>query len=219
MSDADGGERRGPHDGQPIETAGAPPQAATAAVVLLHGRGDSPQHFLRLVEEFHHHGIMYLAPAAAGKAWFPGPLDEPAESKEPWLSSAFRLVDETVAMAADADVPTDRVVVVGFSQGAAVAAEYVATRPRRYGGLAVLSGGLLGPDPAGVDRDGSLAGTPVFLGAGEDDPYVSPDRIKASVEAFRALDGDVTAEVYEGLGHAIDDEEISAIDAMVGAVA
>ena len=209
----------GPHDGQQVETAGAPPAAATAAVVLCHGRGDSPTNFLRLADEFHHRGVVYLAPAPAGKAWFPGPFDASAESKEPWLSSALRLVDEAFALAADAGVPRDRVVLVGFSQGACVAAEYVASRPRRYGGLGALAGGLLGPDPEKNPYEGTIDDTPVFLGCGDADPHVTPERIRGSAAAFRALDGDVTAAVYEGLGHAINDAEVDAVDGLVAGVA
>jgi len=208
----------GPHADQPIERAGAPPAAATAAVVMCHGRGDSASHFLRLADEFHHHGAMYLAPEAAGKAWYPGPPDTPAERREPWLSSAFRLLDRTLGIAADAEIPHRRVAFVGFSQGASVAAEYVATRAERYGGLAALAGGLLGSDPAGNSYDGALDGTPVFLGCGEDDPHVDAQRIDASAAAFRALDADVTAETYPGLGHAINDAEIAAVDELVAAV-
>jgi phospholipase/carboxylesterase len=72
-----------------------------------------------------------------------------------------------------------------------LAAEYVARNPRRYGGLTVLSGGLLGPEAAG-DYDGDLDGTPVFLGC-----------------------SDVTDRLYPDLGHAINDDEIRVVDSLV----
>jgi phospholipase/carboxylesterase len=56
-----------PHADEPIATAGAPPEAAEAAVVLLHGRGDSPAGILRLVDDLYHRGVRYIAPAAAGR--------------------------------------------------------------------------------------------------------------------------------------------------------
>lgn len=212
------GNRTGPHDGQPIETAGAPFQVADAAVVMLHGRGDSPKQFLRLTEEFHHRGMLYLAPEAAGRAWFPGPVDEAASEKEPWLSSAFRLVDRTLNVADDAGIPRERVVFVGFSQGASLAAEYVASNPRRYGGLAVLAGSLFGQNAAETDHSGSLDGTPVFLGCGADDPHVAAERVHGSAATFHGLGADVTDRVYDGLGHAINDDEIHEIDRLVGSI-
>lgn len=209
----------GPHDGRPIEIAGAPRAAATTAVVMLPGRGDSARRFLRLAEEFHRRGAMYLAPEPSGKAWYPGPPEDPPETKEPWLSSAFRLVARAVETAGEAGVPPERTVLVGFSQGACVAAEFAATRPRRYGGAAVLAGGLFGPDPAERALSGSLDGTPVYLGCGDEDRRVAPERVRASAAAFRSLDADVTDEVYEGLGHAIGDEQMAAVRRVVSAVA
>ncbi|MFC6823827.1 alpha/beta hydrolase [Halopelagius fulvigenes] len=209
----------GPHDGQPIEVAGAPRAATTAAVVMLPGRGDSPRRFLRLAEEFHHRGIAYLAPEPSGKAWYPGPMDDPPEAKEPWLSSAFGLVARALDEATEAGAPPERTVLLGFSQGACVAAEFAAARPRRYGGLAVLAGGLFGPDPAAREFGGSLAGTPTYLGCGDDDPRVAPERVRASAAAFRRLDADVTDEVSAGLGHAIGDDQMAAVRGLVGGVA
>ncbi|SFH04041.1 phospholipase/carboxylesterase [Halopelagius inordinatus] len=209
----------GPHDGQPIEMAGAPRAAATTAVVMLPGRGDSPRHFLRLTEEFHRRGAMYLAPEPSGKAWYPGPMEEAPETKEPWLSSAFRLVARAVETAGEAGVPPERTVLVGFSQGACVAAEFAAARPRRYGGVAVLAGGLFGPNPADRAVSGSLDGTPVYLGCGDEDPHVASERVRASAAVVRRLDADVTVETYEGLGHALGDGEMAAVRRLVGAVA
>ncbi|RDI73082.1 phospholipase [Halopelagius longus] len=186
---------------------------------MLPGRGDSARNFLRLAEEFHHHGATYLAPEPAGKAWYPGPTDDPPEAKEPWLSSAFGLVARALDEAGAAGVPPERTVLVGFSQGACVAAEFAAARPRRYGGLAVLAGGLFGPDPEARAFEGSLDGTPAYLGCGDDDPRVDPERVRASAAAFRRLDADVTDEVSEGLGHAIGDDQMAAVRRLVGGVA
>lgn len=60
-----------PHQEQPIETAGAPQQAAEAAVVTLYGRGSTAKQILRLVDEINHHGVAYLAPQAANNTWYP----------------------------------------------------------------------------------------------------------------------------------------------------
>ncbi len=200
-----------PHANQPVETAGAPPRVAEAALVLCHGRGDSAKRFLRLADDFHRRGVLYLAPEAAGKAWYAGPPEEPPEAKDPYLESAFSLVERTVGMAADAGVPPESVAFMGFSQGATVAAEYVASNPRRYGGLAALAGGLLGPAPSETTHKGDLEGTPVYLGAGGADEHFDAGRVEKSAETFRRLGADVRAETYPELGHAINDEEVEAV--------
>ena len=238
MSDHDT-ERIDPHADQPISTAGAPPAAATAAVVLLHGRGSSPDAVLRLADEFHHHGVLYVAPKASGSVWYPGGVDTPVENRAAYLDSAFGRVDAALEIAADTGIPTDRCVLFGFSQGGCLAAEYAAQKPERYGGVAVLAGGLLGPldelrpqdrfavddgslssdSPGNGSLDGdSLDATPVFLGCGDDDPHVTPKRVEASAAVFERLGGDVTSAVYDGLGHYINDEQIRAVDAMVAGV-
>jgi len=206
-----------PHAGQPIEAAGAPPQAADAVVVLLHGRGSTAGNVLRLVDEFLHHGVMYLAPQAVHRRWYPRSGYAPLEDNEPWLSSGLDLVSSALETAADAGVPPESTLLLGFSQGGCLAAEFVARNPRRYGGLVVLSGSLLGPDQR-RNLDGSVEGTPVFLGCSADDPHVSAERVRSSAAAFERLGGDVTSRLYEGLGHAINDDEVQRIDRLVGAL-
>jgi len=207
-----------PHANGPIRVAGAPPEAAEAALVLCHGRGDSATRFLRLADDFHRRGVLYLAPEASGKAWYAGPASEPPEAKAPYLESAFSLVERAVRMAEDAGVPPEKVAFMGFSQGATVAAEYVATNPRRYGGLAALAGGLPGPDPAEMEHDGDLRGTPVYLGAGEDDDRFDAERVGKSAETFRRLGAGVTAEAHPELGHAVNDAEVNAVGRILDSV-
>lgn len=205
---------KGPHHGQPIETAGAPPQAAEAAVVLLHGRGSSARYMLTLIDEFLHHGVLYLAPQAAHSSWYPRSGYGPLEANEPWLSSGLERISAAFEMASDAGVPPERILVCGFSQGGCLAGEFVVEHPRRYGGLIVLSGSLLGPE---TDRnlDGDIAGTPVFLGCSDADPHVPAERVGTSAQVFEQLGGKVTYSLYEDLGHAINDAEIQQVNSFI----
>lgn len=215
MTGSNGGFDIDPHADEPIVTAGAPPAAATAALVLLHGWGGSPEDVLRLVDELHHHGVLYLAPAAAGRVWYPGDVEGATVDREGHLTSGFDRIGAAIEMAADAGVGRNRVVLFGFSQGACLASEYAARRPTRYGGVVAVAGGLLGPIDDFDRYEGSLDGTPVFLGAGRDDPHVSPDRIETAADTFRRLDSDVTARLYDDLGHYVNDDEMRALDEIV----
>ncbi|WP_135820903.1 alpha/beta hydrolase [Halostella litorea] len=208
------GPNEDPHRGQPIETAGAPPQAAETAVVMLHGRGSTAGNVLTLIDEFLHHGAMYLAPQAAHSSWYPRSGYAPLDDNEPWITSALARIDRAMETAADAGVPAERTVLLGFSQGGCLAAEYVARNPERYGGLVVLSGSLLGPEP-GADYAGSLDGTPVFLGCSSEDPYVAAERVRESAAAFERLGGDAEYRLYDDLGHAINDDEVGRINALI----
>ncbi|AQL42079.1 phospholipase [Halorientalis sp. IM1011] len=211
--DADSATPTEPHAGQPIETAGAPPQAAEVAVVLLHGRGSSAQYMLRLIDEFLHHGVMYLAPKAAHSSWYPY-LGASFEKNEPWLSSAFDRIRSAMEIAGNAGIPPERTLLLGFSQGGSVVSEFVVRNPRRYGGLVVLSGRLLEPEP---DRepDGNLDGTQVFFGCSADDPYVTVDQVRTSARIFEQINGDVENRLYDDLGHEINDDEIRMINSFI----
>jgi phospholipase/carboxylesterase len=202
------------HQGQPIESAGAPPQAADAAVVMVHGRGATAQSFLSLIDEFLHHGVMYLAPQAARSTWYPRSGYAPMEANEPWFSSALARVKTALETATTAGIPSERVILLGFSQGAGIVSEYAARNPRRYGGLVALSGSLLGPETSHA-YDGTIDGTPVFVGCARNDPYVPAERIHETASVFEQLDGDVTVEFYEELGHAITGDELQVVNAFV----
>lgn len=205
----------GPHGGQPVVTAGAPRGATEAVVVCLHGRGATAQGIVNLLDPVYRHGVAFVAPQADRSRWYPHAATAPLERNEPHVSSALAIVD---AVAEDAiagfDVPRDRVVLLGFSQGACVVAEYAARHPDRHG-VVVLSGTLLGP---AVDPDrygGSLDGAPVFVGCGADDPHVSVERAGDTADVFRSLDGDVTERIYDGVGHEVTDDEFAYVDGLL----
>ncbi|WP_255151866.1 alpha/beta hydrolase [Halorarius halobius] len=204
-----------PHADGDLLTGGAPPAAAEAAVVLLHGRGDSASNLLRLADEFHAHGLLHLAPEAEGRRWFPWAPENDLARNEPWLSSAVDAVERALDTAREAGVPPERTLLFGFSQGATLAGEVAVRRPRRYGGVAMLAGGLLGSDVAARTVDGSLDGTPAFLGWGRDDPAFDPERADASADVLAAGGAAVTDRRYDDLGHAINDAETAAVRALV----
>jgi phospholipase/carboxylesterase len=169
-----------------------------------------------MADEFHQHGVAYLAPQAARNTWYPNAFTAPVESNEPGRSSGLRVVEDAVTEATDAGVPIERVMVLGFSQGACLASEYVARNPRQYGGLAVLSGGLIGETVDPDDYDGDLEGTPVFLGCSDVDPHIPEERVHESATIFEQLNGDVTKHLYERMGHGINQDEIDRVSTIVG---
>ncbi|WP_336325588.1 alpha/beta hydrolase [Halovenus sp. HT40] len=205
----------GPHGDQPLITAGAPFEVAEAALILVHGRGARAQNFVQIADEFHQHGVAYLAPQAARDTWYPDAFTAPIESNEPERSSGLQAIDNAVREATDAGILSDRVMILGFSQGACLASEYVAHTPRRYGGLAVLSGGLMDESVDLADYDGDLERTPVFFGCSDDDPYIPERRVHKSSAIFEQLNGDVTKRLYEGLGHGINQDERESVSEMV----
>src|SRR5256712_12219115 len=209
---------RGPHQGQPVMTAGEPLNRARAAMVMVHGRGASAESILDLAVELHQPGFAYLAPQAADNTWYPHSFLAPLASNEPGLSSGLAAITNVLAQVAQAGIPLERTMLLGFSQGACLPLEFVARNARRYGGVAGLSGGLIGPDGTPRDYPGSLAGTPVFLGCSDVDFHVPKERVQLSAEVLRKLGGNVTVRLYPRMGHTINHDEIRFVQAMMAAL-
>ena len=177
-------------------------------MIMLHGRGATAQDILTLTVDLHCPGFIYLAPQAAGNAWYPNSFLAPNASNEPDLSSGLAVITSLLDQLAQVGIPAERTIILGFSQGACLSLEYVARNARRYGGIVGLSGGLIGPEGTPRDYPGSLAATPVFLGCSDIDPHVPKERVLHSAEVLQALGGQVTAKLYPRMGHTINRDEI-----------
>lgn len=199
-----------PHRGQTALVAGSPPETAGGAVVAVHGRGASPEDILPLAAMIGGPDLAYVAPRAAGGTWYPYRFLEPIERNQPWLDSALGVLAAALERLGTAGVPPERTLLLGFSQGACLALEFAARGARRYGGLVGFSGALIGPPGTPRDYPGSLDGTPVFLGCSDRDPHVPADQVLAAADVLRGLGGEVTARLYPGLGHMVNDDEIEA---------
>jgi phospholipase/carboxylesterase len=197
-----------PHRNQPILQRGAALDSAKGAVVFLHGRGASADDILGLAQNFDLPELANLAPEAAEHTWYPYSFLSPIEQNQPWLDSALKLVGETVQRAIAAGIERQNVAIVGFSQGACLATEFVARNAARYGGLVAFTGGLIGPPGAKFVYSGDLAGTPCFLGAGDRDPHVPWKRVEESAAVLSDLGAAVTLRRYPGLPHTINQDEI-----------
>jgi predicted esterase len=210
---------QGPHAGQPILVSGSPLAEATSAMIMVHGRGASAEDILGLSSYLPVPGMAYIAPQAANATWYPNRFIAPLASNEPWLSSALSVVGGLVAYVEAAGIPAEKIVLLGFSQGACLALEFAARNARRYGGVVGLSGGLIGPEGTPRDYAGSLAGTPAFLGCSDIDAHVPVDRVHEAAEVFGRLGAQVDKRIYPGMGHTINDDEFNAVRAILEGLA
>jgi phospholipase/carboxylesterase len=207
----------GLHDGQPVLLAGEPLDRASAAMILVHGRGASAHDILTIATEVAEPGFAFLAPEAAGNAWYPNRFMEPLASNEPWLASALATVGRVLA-AVEERLPAESVILLGFSQGACLTLEFAARNARRYGALVGLTGGLIGPDDTLRDYPGSLAGTPVFLGCSDVDPHIPAQRVVETARDLETLGGRVTVKLYPGLGHEVNADELDHVRQLMAAL-
>lgn len=206
-----------PHAGQPVRTAGAPLADADRAVLMVHGRGATAESILTLAPALAMPGVAFVAPQGAGGTWYPYGFMSPIEKNEPGITSGLRAIQRVLGDIGAAGVPPERTVLLGFSQGACLVTEFTARNARRYGGLATLSGGLIGPEGTPRDYAGSLDGTPVFLGCSDVDAHIPAPRVRESAEVLQRLGGVVTMRLYPGMGHLVNDDEIEAVRTILAA--
>ena len=197
-----------PHEGQPVAEAGVPLGQGPAAVIMVHGRNATPANILDLAARLARPHLTYLAPAAAGHTWYPHSFMADIASNEPGISSGIAVLDSLVARVERAGVPRSRIVLIGFSQGACLASEFALRHASRYGGLAIFSGGAIGPAGTAWEVDGHFGGTPVFLGCSDQDAHVPASRVRETAELFNRLGAVVTLRIYPGMGHLVSDDEI-----------
>jgi phospholipase/carboxylesterase len=192
--------------------AGTPIGAARAAMVLVHGRGASAESMLSLADAFAAPDMAYIAPQAPSGSWYPYSFMAPTMLNEPYLSNALSTLANVVDDLGQQGIPAERIVLLGFSQGACLALEFAARNARRYGGVVGLSGGLIGPEGTPRDYTGALAGTPVFLGCSDVDSHIPLARVHESTNVLRALGGNVTEKIYPGMGHTVVQDEIDHVE-------
>jgi predicted esterase len=196
-----------PHT-QHVYSAGAALDEASAALILLHGRGATAGDILSLATYFDLPQFAYLAPQAEGYSWYPNRFIAPLEQNEPYLSAGLAKVDAIVKEVEARHIPAEKIFLGGFSQGACLATEYVIRNPRCYGGLLVFSGGYIGPLDLPRPPSGDLKGMPAFLGCSDPDPHIPLQRVKETTALLQAMGAKVTERIYPNLGHTIAEEEI-----------
>ena len=208
----------GPHEGQPVLQEGAPLEKARAAMLLVHGRGAEAEDIMTLGRELMHPNFAYLAPQAAGNTWYPNPFTAPIASNEPYFSSAIAILEGLLEKVTE-HVAHERVILLGFSQGACLVLEFCARHARRYGGIVAFSGGLIGPDGTSRDYPGSFAGTPVFIGCSDVDPHIAKARVIEAGEVLKRMGAAATVKLYPNMPHTVNADEIHAAAQIVEAVA
>jgi predicted esterase len=204
-----------PHAGQKVFAAGPSPEDAAGFLILMHGRGASAQDILSLYQEMKVDRILALALQAAGNVWYPKSFLAPLDENQPYLDSALNQMESTVGYLLETGATSDKIALLGFSQGACLVSEYAARHPRKYGGVMALTGGLIGPPGTPRNYPGSLAGTPVFLGTSDPDPHVPFARVQETQQVLEKMGATVDLRRYPDMPHTVNEDEIAACRAML----
>ncbi len=178
------------------------------ALILVHGRGASAQSILDLANYLPVQDFTCLAPQATNHSWYPYSFMAPEEQNQPALDSALEQLEALVKSILDQGVKSEAIYLGGFSQGACLTSEYATRNARRYGGLLVFTGGLIGQQVDTSKYKGDFAGTPVLITTGDPDPHVPVSRIEETVKEMEKLGAIVTKKIYPGRPHTILQEEL-----------
>jgi phospholipase/carboxylesterase len=175
-------------------------------VVLLHGRGSNEQEILTLADHLPA-GLAYAAVRApiaegGGYAWFANrgigrPVAESLAETMAWFRN---WLDQVAA--------GRRVLLVGFSGGAAFAGGLLLSDPGRYDGVAILYGTL--PFDAGVPVDADrLAGVPVFVAQGDADTVIPRDLLDRTWSYLHCGSGATVTSRRDPGGHGISQQTLA----------
>lgn len=180
---------------------------ASKALILLHGRGGTARDILPLANEFDTSDFYIVAPEAPNNSWYPYSFMAEDKANEPWLTSAVETVKNLIDEIS-LSIPKNKIVIMGFSQGACLALESTSRYADKYGGVVAFSGGLIGERLNEEKYQGNFDGTKVFIGNSDKDPHVPLARCKESQELMEKLGAYVTLKIYGGMGHTIIRNEI-----------
>ena len=198
----------GPHQkNQPVR-AGEEIENAKGAIIMIHGRGATAESILTLANELDASGFHLAAPQATGFQWYPNSFLAPTERNEPGLSSGLQAIFDIMADLESKGISKEKMILLGFSQGACLASEFVARHPARYGGLIAFSGGLIGDELNPDNYSGSLENTPAFFGCSDVDAHIPEERVHESADILEKLNAAVTKTIYPNMGHTINRDEL-----------
>lgn len=205
------------HNPNNVLSAGVPLEEATKVMVMVHGRGGSARDILSLSEHIEQRDeFAFLAPEAAQNTWYPYSFLEPMERNEPHLSSALTTLAMLRArLQSDYNLKGPQIYWLGFSQGACLMLEFIARNPLIYGGVFGLSGGLIGPTETPRNYEGTLDGTPVFLGCSDVDPHIPEERVFETEAVLSRMGATVTATLYPNFPHSINEDELKMINSLI----
>ena len=197
---------------------GVAPSRAKALCVFIHGRAPSPKAMQAVIRPLTAPDVACVLPRAEGASWYSSraidPLTEMARGE------LARSIADVAAMvvALQGAAPGVPLVLAGVSQGACLALELAFSGTVAVQALVALTGCRVGSDAS--DRPAGLSvGLPVWLTAGQDDPWIPLPAFAQAVVAPGQAGAQVRAEIFPARPHEISTAEIALLDGILGGLA
>lgn len=206
-----------PNHEKNIVKAGVALKDAKKALILVHGRGATAQSILGLAQELPVEDFALLAPQATQNTWYPFSFMAPREQNEPGISSGLAVLKSILEDIKAAGIGSENIYLGGFSQGACLVSEFAAQNAQRFGGVFILSGGVIGQQVERENYSGDFAQTPILIGCSDIDAHVPLERVLASANIFREMGGNVTERIYPNAPHTVFQDEVDIMTQIIKA--
>lgn len=196
-----------------------------ATVIWLHGLGADGHDFEPIVPELKlptDLGVKFIFPHAPVmpvtinggyqmRAWYDIRDADLAnrEDKEGVRKSAA-LVEQLIDAEQAAGIPSDKIVLAGFSQGGAIALHLSTRIQHKLAGIVALSTYLTMPENLADEKSPANIDTPIFMAHGSQDPVVPMQRGQYSAKVLEENGFSVSWQDYP-MAHAVCLEEIQAL--------
>lgn len=185
-------------------------------VIAVHGWGANAHDLLGLAPYLHGGHALVLCPEGPleleagpgliGHGWFP--ITPDARTNPAAFAEGARLLGEFIDRAAETyPLDTDRLVLLGFSQGGVICYELALRKPERFAGLIALSSWLPDALAASIPQQEGLARLPTFVSHGTADPMIPLGRGQSSRDALLKLGVPTSYHEYE-MGHELSAETL-----------
>lgn len=213
------------HHNSPLYHVGPPIAQARLVVVAIHGRFGAPDDILKFADPTGEPDVAWLAPKATGGSWLPESFLAPLAENEPNLTSALNRITAITDDLKHKGIPPNRVVLLGFSQGACLVLEHAARFPTPWRAVIAMSGGLLGTDdcdappsdalngygPKAFDYNGDLTGLPIHIGCHLEDPLIPNERVRQSAKILAKMGAKVSVKTNPGTMHGVLPGDLAAL--------
>jgi len=198
-----------------IIKAGKSLDQAEKVLIMIHGRGGTAQDILSMAEYLEVSKFALIAPQAENNTWYPQSFLAPRAANESSLSNALKTINDIVTDLEKEGFTKEQIYFLGFSQGACLTLDYVASNAARYGGVVAFTGGLIGEQVDHRNYHGNFDGTPVFIGSSDPDMHVPVSRVKESTVLLEGMGAEVTEIIYQNMGHTISHSEIEQVNKLI----
>ncbi|KAL1633065.1 hypothetical protein SLS56_003136 [Neofusicoccum ribis] len=205
----------------------------TATVIVAHGLGDSGAGWMFLAENWRRRNkfdeVSFIFPSAPSipitinmgmrmPGWYDiislSDINQRSED-EAGIKRSMEYFHGLVKEEMNKGIPSERIVLGGFSQGGAMSLLSGVTSPEKLGGIFGLSCYLLLQNKIRemIPEDNPNKDTPIFMGHGDVDPVVRYEWGQRTASKLKEWGWKVDFKTYQGLPHSADPEEIDDLEA------